>query len=104
VRRFSENKNNRYLLAIGLISLSSCEQKETDTNAMLENSRNKNRTLMRLPATTITHGKFMGNMQGNDNHAMQMMKGNQNLMGNMMKGEGVDMMKDSVMSMVCYTP
>jgi hypothetical protein len=25
-------------------------------------------------------------------------------MGNMMKGEGVDMMKDSVMSMVCYTP
>ena len=86
------------LLAISLISLSSCEQK-TDTNIMLENSETRTELFDAIASNHNYMTEFMDNMQGND-HAMQMMKGNQNIMGNMMKGQGMQMMmNDSLMSM-----
>jgi hypothetical protein len=85
------------LLAISLISLSSCEQK-TDTNIMLENSETRTELFDAIASNHNYMTEFMDNIQGND-HAMQMMKGNQNIMGNMMKDEDVNMMNDSLMSM-----
>lgn len=84
------------LLAIGLASLSSCNQK-VDPNAMLENSETRTEL---FNAIANNHGymtEFMDNMQGND-HAMQMMQGNHEMMGNMILGSGMQMMmKDSMM-------
>ena len=86
------------LMAIGLISLSSCEQK-TDTHVMLENSETRTELFNAIASNHNYMTEFMGNMQGND-HAMQMMKGDQKIMGNMMKGQGMQMMlNDSMMSM-----
>jgi hypothetical protein len=84
------------LMAIGLLSISSCEQK-TDTNAMLENTETRTELFDAIASNHNYMTEFMGNMQGND-HAMQMMKGNQKIMGNMMQGEGIPMMNDSLMS------
>ena len=86
------------LMAIGLISLSSCEQK-TDTKVMLENSETRTELFDAIASNHNYMTEFMGNIQGND-HAMQMMKGNQKIMGNMMTGQGTQMMmNDSLMSM-----
>ena len=86
------------LMVIGLVSLSSCEQK-TDTNVMLENSETRTELFDAIASNHNYMTEFMGNMQGND-HTMQMMKGNQNIMGNMMKGENLNMiLNDSLMSM-----
>jgi hypothetical protein len=87
------------LMAIGIISLSSCEQK-TATNAMLENSETRTELFDAIANNNNYMTEFMGNMQGN-NQAMQMMKGNQKMMGTMMKDQGMEMMmmKDSLMSM-----
>lgn len=85
-------------MAIGLISLTSCEQK-TDTNALLENSETRMELFDAIGSNQNYMTEFMGNMQGND-HAMQMMQGNQKIMGTMMKGQGMQMMlNDSIMSM-----
>ena len=84
------------LLAMGLISLSSCEQK-TDPNAMLENSQTRTELFDAIASNHSYMTQFMDNMQTND-HAMQMMQGNQKMMGTMMQGGGMwMMMKDSMM-------
>lgn len=84
------------LLTIGLVSLTSCEQK-TDPNTMLENSETRTELFDAIASNHNHMTEFMENMQGND-HAMQMMQGNQRMMGNMMQGEGMQMMmKDSMM-------
>ena len=86
------------LMAVGLISLSSCEQK-TDTKVVLENSETRTKLFDAIASNHDYMTEFMGNMQGND-HAMQMMQGNQKIMGNMMGGQGIQMMlNDSLMSM-----
>jgi hypothetical protein len=84
------------LLAIGLINLSSCNQK-TDPNAMLENTDSRMELFDAIANNHNYMTEFMDNMQDND-HAMQMMHGNQKMMGNMMQGGGMQMMvKDSMM-------
>lgn len=66
------------LLAMGLISLSSCEQK-TDPNAMLENSQTRTELFDAIASNHSYMTQFMDNMQTND-HVMQMMQGNQKMM------------------------
>lgn len=85
------------LLAIGLVSLTSCNQK-ADTKAMLENSETRTALFDSIASNHNHMTEFIKNMQGND-HAMQMMQGNQMIMGNMMQGQGIQMMmNDSMMS------
>tara|TARA_R110002049_G_scaffold191337_1_gene360269 strand:+ start:30529 stop:31038 length:510 start_codon:yes stop_codon:yes gene_type:complete len=84
------------LLAIGLTSLSSCNQK-TNPSAMLENSETRTELFDAIARDQNYMTEFMDNMQDND-HAMQMMKGNQKMAGNMMQGGGMQMMmQDSTM-------
>jgi|TARA_R110002012_G_scaffold321647_1_gene550399 hypothetical protein len=84
------------LLAIGLVSLSGCNQK-TNPNAMLENSKTRTELFEAIASNHSYMTEFMDNMQGND-HAMQMMQGNQKMMGTMIQGQGIQMMmKDSMM-------
>jgi hypothetical protein len=86
------------LLTIGLVSLSSCNQK-TDPNTMLENSETRTALFDSIASNHNHMTEFIKNMQGND-HAMQMMQGNQMIMGNMIQGQGMQMMmNDSMMSM-----
>ena len=75
------------LIAIGLLSLNSCNQK-TDPNAMLENSETRTELFNTITSNHDYMTEFMKNMRGN-NHAMQMMQ-----------GQGMKiMMKDSMMMM-----
>lgn len=87
------------LLAIGLVSLSSCNQK-TDPNAMLENSETRTELFNAIASNHNYMMEFMENMQGND-HAMQMMQGSgmQLIMKDsmMMKNMMQSMMKDGKM-------
>jgi len=84
------------LSAIGLLSLSSCNQK-TDVKAILENSETRSEIIKTISESHDFMTEFMTTMQGN-NHATQMMQGNKKMMGNMMKGQGMQMMmKDSMM-------
>ena len=85
------------LMAIGLISLTSCEQKK-DTNATLENSETRTELFDAIASNNNYMTEFMDNIQSNDN-AMQMMKGSQKIMGTMMKDEDMNMMNDSLTSM-----
>ena len=89
------------LLAMGLISLSSCEQK-TDPNAMLENSQTRTELFDAIASNHSYMTQFMDNMQTND-HAMQMMQGNQKMMGHMMQGGGMMQMmhENGMMSEDC---
>ena len=66
------------LLAIGLVSLSGCNQK-TNPNAMLENSKTRTELFDAIASNHSYMTQFMDNMQTND-HAMQMMQGNQKMM------------------------
>jgi|SRR5680860_284283 len=73
------------LLAIGLISLSSCNQK-TDPNAMLENSETRSQIFNVISDNQGYMSEFMSTMQ-NSQHAMQMMQGQGMQM--MMKDSGM---------------
>ena len=88
------------LMAIGLVSLSSCEQKR-DTNVMLENSETRTELFDAIASNHNYMTEFMGNMQGND-HVMQMMKGNQNIMEGMLSEDcmnsSMKMMNDKGMN------
>tara|TARA_R110001583_G_scaffold80855_6_gene216489 strand:- start:13401 stop:13889 length:489 start_codon:yes stop_codon:yes gene_type:complete len=89
-------KTTIILLAIGLVTLFSCNQK-TDPNAMLKSSETRTELFDAIASNHNYMTEFMDNMQGND-HAMQMMQGNQKMMGTMMQGQGMQMMmKDSTM-------
>ncbi len=63
------------LLAIGLVSLSGCEQK-TDPNAMLENSETRSQIFNSISDNQEYMSELMATMQ-NSQQAMQMMQGNQ---------------------------
>ena len=71
------------LIAICLISLSSCEQK-TDTNVMLENSETRTELYDAISNNHDYMTEFMDKMQSS-NQGMQMMQGNKKMMGTMMK-------------------
>lgn len=79
------------LSAIGLLSLTSCNQK-TDPTAMIENIETRTELLNTITSNHNYMTEFMDNMQGN-NHAMQMMMKDSMMIKNMMQG----MMKDGAM-------
>lgn len=80
------------LFAIGLISLSSCNQK-TDSNAMLENSETRTELFDAIASNYSYMTEFIDKMEGNE-HAVQMMQDNQMMMGTMKKDS---MMKKNMM-------
>ncbi|MGY8915652.1 MAG: hypothetical protein ACKVJF_11305, partial [Flavobacteriales bacterium] len=84
------------LLAISLVSLSSCNPK-TDPNTILENSETRSEIIQTISENPDYMTEFMENMQGNEK-AMQMMQGNKKMMGTMMQGQGMQMiLNDSMM-------
>ncbi|MDG2431127.1 hypothetical protein [Flavobacterium sp.] len=82
------------LSAIGLLSLSSCNQK-SDVKTMLQNSKTRSEIIKTIAENPQFMTEFMANMQGK---GMQMMQGDPKMIGAMMQGEGMQMMmKDSTM-------
>lgn len=81
---------------VGLITLNSCKQ-EANMQSILQNSETRSEVINAIAKDHNYMTEFMENMQDN-NHAMQMMKGNKKMMGMMMQGDGMQMMKDSMMT------
>ncbi len=81
---------------VGLMTLNSCKQ-EADVQAILQNSETRSEVIKAIAEDHNYMTEFMENMQDN-NHAMQMMQGNKKMMGMMMQGDGMQMMKDSMMT------
>ena len=84
-------------LVIGLLSLNSCKQ-VTNPQALMESPETRTEVFNTIIQNDDYMTEFMQNMQGN-NQAMQMMQGNKVIMNMMMEGEGMNMMKDSTMTM-----
>ncbi len=84
------------LMAIGFLSLYSCQQ-EKDPKALMENPEKRTAIYNAIVENDDYTNEFMESMHGNE-HTMEMMRGNEKMMGAMMKGQGLQlMMKDSTM-------
>lgn len=81
---------------IGLVTLSSCKQ-NTDTKAVLDNSKTRSELFTAITDNHEHMTAFMETMSHSD-HAMQMMQENSSMMNTMMRGNGMQMMMgDSTM-------